>query len=227
MADEFARLGHTVYGCARTRNEISELSLQYPHHDFQAVDVASDSEVESWAQRLLLKHSAPDFVLNNAAVVNQKALLWELGDSEFARAIDTNDNGVTNVIRHFAPSMIKRKKGIIVNFISRWGKRCERQMAPYCATKWAVVAITKVLAEDLRGMGIAAVGLNPGVVNTPMLQSYFGPLYESRAAEYPSPVEWARVAVPLILGLRLRDSGKMREVVLTRVGKSTNREPGR
>lgn len=141
MVDEFVRLGHTVCGCARTRDRIEELTRIYPRHDFQAVDVASDAEVKAWAERLLAEYGPPDFVLNNAAIVNPKASLWEVGDSDFSAEIDINVKGVVNVIRHFVPSMISRRRGVIVNFSSRWGKRFEKQMAPYCATKWAVVAL--------------------------------------------------------------------------------------
>jgi NAD(P)-dependent dehydrogenase (short-subunit alcohol dehydrogenase family) len=94
--------------------------------------------------------------------------------------IDTNIKGVVNVIRHFTPSMISRRGGVIVNLTSRWGQRVEKQMAPYCATKWAVVAITKALAEELRPKGIAVVGFNPGIVRTGMLQRYLG---DSNTAE--------------------------------------------
>jgi len=52
MVDEFIRLGHTVFGCARTKNQIERLVRVYPKHDFQCVDVASDEEVKIWAKNL-------------------------------------------------------------------------------------------------------------------------------------------------------------------------------
>jgi NAD(P)-dependent dehydrogenase (short-subunit alcohol dehydrogenase family) len=212
MVDEFARLGHTVFGCGRTKHQIEELTRIYPSHDFQAVDVALDGEVKKWADHVLRKSGPPDFVLNNAAVINLKASLWEVGDREFADVIDINIKGAVNVIRHFAPSMISRKRGVIVNFSSRWGKRLERNMAPYCATKWAVVALTRVLAEELRAEGIAAIGLNPGIVKTGMLQRYTGNTTARSRSTYPTPAQWAKIAVPFILRLRLKDAGKVRDI---------------
>ena len=212
MVREFVRLGHTVFGCARTEDEIEELIRMHPRHDFQTVDVSSDGEVKAWAERLLKKYPPPDFVLNNAAVVNLKASLWEVGDQEFSYEIDINVKGVVNVIRHFAPSMISRKRGVIVNFTSRWGTKFEKQMAPYCATKWAIVALTRALAEELRPEGVAAVGLNPGIVKTGMLQRYLGNTGTPDMSSYPTPEEWAKIAVPFILRLRLRDTGKLRNV---------------
>src|SRR5216684_6414767 len=140
MVDEFVRIGHTVLGCARTKNGIDELTRIYPGQDFETVDVAEDEQVKAWAERLVTEYGPPDFVLNNAAVINLKQALWEVGDREFSDAIDINIKGVVNVIRHFAPAMISRKRGAIVNFSSRWGTKVEKQMAPYCATKWAGLA---------------------------------------------------------------------------------------
>ena len=212
MADEFAVLGHTVLGCARTKSQIEELNRLYPKHDFQPVNVASDTEVNAWAARLLNKYGPPDFVLNNAAIVNLKAPLWEVNAQEFSDEININIKGVVNVIRHFAPSMISRKRGVIVNFSSRWGTKFEQRMAPYCATKWAVVALTRTLAEELRPEGIAAIG-NPGVVKTEMLQRYLGNTAAIDTSSYPAPVAWAKIAVPFILRLGLKDSGKLRSVL--------------
>ena len=213
MVDEFVHLGHTVYGCARSRDQIEKLTRMYPGHDFQTVDVASDAQVKAWAKRLLIKYEPPDFVLNNAAVINPKAPLWEVGDRDFSDAIDINVKGVVNVIRHFAPSMISRKRGIIVNFCSRWGKNYEKKMAPYCATKWAVVALTKVLAEELKPEGVTAIGLNPGIVKTGMLKRYLGNCTTLDKANYLTPADWAKIAVPFILRLRLKDTGKVRKIL--------------
>jgi NAD(P)-dependent dehydrogenase (short-subunit alcohol dehydrogenase family) len=213
MVDEFVRLGHIVSGCARTKDEIQQLSRTYPSHDFQTVDVSLDSEVRAWAERVLSKHGPPDFVLNNAAVINLKAPLWEVGDQEFSYEIDINIKGVANVIRHFAPSMVSRKRGVIVNFSSRWGKKCEKQMAPYCATKWAVLALTKVLAEELRAEGVAAVAINPGIVRTRMLQRYLGDNASLETTAYLTPAAWAEFAVPQILRLRLKHTGTFRNML--------------
>jgi NAD(P)-dependent dehydrogenase (short-subunit alcohol dehydrogenase family) len=212
MVNEFVRLGHKVIGCARTRDEIEELSRTYPRHDFKTVDVASDAEVRAWAEHLLKQYGPPDFVLNNAAVINSKASLWDVDSLEFSDEVDINVKGVVNVIRHFAPSMIRHKRGVIVNFTSRWGTKFEKQMAPYCATKWAVVALTRVLAEELEPQGVTAVGLNPGIVRTGMLHKYLGSTTAIDASKYLTPDNWARTAVPYILRLCLKDSGKLRNV---------------
>jgi len=204
MADEFVRQGHTVLGCGRSEKAIEQLRRQVgPPHDFSVVDVASDEQVKAWATRLLASHGPPDLLLNNAAVINRNARLWEVPARDFSQVIDVNIKGIANVIRHFVPAMIKRQRGVIVNFSSGWGRSTDAEVAPYCATKWAVEGLTQAFAQELPS-GLAAVSLNPGIINTDMLQSCFGGF----AAAYPSPAEWARSAVPFLLDLGPRDNGK-------------------
>jgi NAD(P)-dependent dehydrogenase (short-subunit alcohol dehydrogenase family) len=67
------------------------------------VDVASVGQVQEWAQRVLKSHGAPDVLINNAALMNDPAPLWEISDHEFGRLIDVNIKGVANCIRAFVP----------------------------------------------------------------------------------------------------------------------------
>lgn len=208
MVDEFARLGHTVVGCGRTHSEIEKLREIYQHpHDFYEVDVASHEAVKSWASLMLNSHGAPDLVLNNAAVINRNARLWEVPPEEFSLVLDVNVKGTANVIRYVLPAMLKRKRGVIVNFSSGWGRSTDAEVAPYCASKWAVEGLTLALAQELPA-GMAAVSLNPGVINTAMLQSCFG----AAAGSYIAPEHWAKTAVPFLLKLGPSDNGKQLEI---------------
>lgn len=204
MVDEFVRLGHTVHGCGRSRDSIEQLRRQVgPPHDFAAVDVASDEEVKTWASRLLSSHGPPELVLNNAGVINRNARLWEISAQEFSQVMDVNVKGIVNVVRYFLPEMIKHQRGVIVNFSSGWGRSTDAEVAPYCASKWAIEGLTQALAQELPS-GLAAVALNPGIINTDMLRSCFG----GSASGYLSPEEWAKTAVPFLLKLGPEDNGK-------------------
>jgi NAD(P)-dependent dehydrogenase (short-subunit alcohol dehydrogenase family) len=204
MVDEFVRHGHIVLGCGRSQKGIEQLRCNVgPPHDFAAVDVASDDEVKAWAGRLLGSHGPPDLLLNNAGVINQNARLWDIPEREFSQVIDVNLKGTANVIRHFVPEMIRRKRGVIVNFSSGWGRSTDAEVAPYCASKWAVEGLTLALAQELPS-GLAAVALNPGIINTEMLQSCFG----ASASGYLSPAEWAKSAVLFLLKLGPGDNGQ-------------------
>jgi NAD(P)-dependent dehydrogenase (short-subunit alcohol dehydrogenase family) len=204
MTEEFIRLGHTVIGCGRSEKEITQLQKQFlPPNDFSAVNVADDSQVAAWAKRILQSHAAPDLLLNNAALINRNAPLWLVPAREFSDVIDVNIKGVANVIRHFAPAMIRQGSGVIVNFSSGWGRSTDAEVAPYCATKWAIEGLTQSLAQELPP-GMAAVPLNPGIINTAMLQSCFA----GGASGYPTAEEWAKTAVPFLLKINSADNGK-------------------
>jgi NAD(P)-dependent dehydrogenase (short-subunit alcohol dehydrogenase family) len=204
MTEKFIALGHTVLGCGRSRDAIDELRRSFPKpHDFEVVDISRDHEVQSWAKRLLLNHGPPELLVNNAALINANAPLWKVPREEFDQVIDVNINGVTNVIRHFLPAMIERRSGVIVNFSSYWGRSTAPDVAPYCATKWAIEGLTRALAQELP-KGLAALPLNPGIIDTDMLRSCFG----ADAGRYPSAKEWSEQAVPFLLKLGPKDNGK-------------------
>ncbi len=148
LTEEFIRLGHVVIGCGRSEKEIAQLQKQFPlPNDFSVVNVADDSQVAAWAEKVLSSHAAPDLLLNNAALINRNAPLWKISAPEFSDVIDVNIKGVANVIRHFAPAMIARRSGVIVNFSSGWGRSTDAEVAPYCATKWAIEGLTQSLAQ--------------------------------------------------------------------------------
>jgi len=204
MVDGFISAGHRVIGCGRSDAEVKRLRSRHPSpNDFYVVDVASDDEVKSWASLVLTACGTPDLVLNNAALINRNAPLWDIGAEEFSRVVDVNIKGVANVIRHFVPSMVRERRGVVVNFSSGWGRSADAEVGPYCATKWAVEGMTKSLARELPE-GMAAVALNPGVINTDMLRSCFG----RSASTYPTPEQWAQRAVPFLLRLGAAENGE-------------------
>jgi len=77
------------------------------------------------------------------------------------------------------------------------------EVAPYCASKYAVEGLTLAMAQELP-KGMAAVPLNPGIINTDMLQSAWG----DGADRYPSAEQWAKRAAPFLLSLGAKDNGK-------------------
>lgn len=204
MAHEFARRGHTVVGCGRSADAVAGLvaELGDPHR-CEVVDVTLDRQVAGWARRILKEYGPPDLLLNNAALINRTAPLWELSAKEFSAVIDVNVKGVANVLRRFLPAMLKRKQGVVVNFSSGWGRETDANVAPYCATKWAIEGLTRSLAQELP-KGMAAIPLNPGIIDTDMLRSCFG----SEAGHYPTADVWAKKAVPFLLGLGPADNGQ-------------------
>ena len=204
MAREFVAQGHTVAGCSRNEKKLLALGEDLGDSNiFSQVNVADDFSVQQWAVKVIKELGTPDLLINNAAVINKNQFLWELSAEGFSEVVDVNIKGVANVIRHFVKPMAKAGRGVIVNFSSGWGRSASPEVAPYCATKWAIEGMTQSLAQELPE-GLAAVPLNPGVINTDMLRSCFGP----SAADFPSADEWATIAVPFLLGLSTKNNGQ-------------------
>ncbi|MDA1567831.1 SDR family NAD(P)-dependent oxidoreductase [Bacillus cereus] len=204
MVDRFDELGWNIYGCGRSKDKIEELKKQYSKiHDFQVIDVSDSQQVNNWANYILNRHTAPDMIINNASIVNQNAQLWKITAQEFENVMNVNVNGVVNVIRAFVPAMVARKEGIIINMSSSWGREGEAELAPYCASKFAIEGITKSMALELPH-GMAVVALDPGgSISTPMLKSC-APQYIN---ESPTPETWSHKATQYILNITIDKNG--------------------
>ena len=205
LVRSFVALGHTVVGCARNAKAMADLQKEFGSpHSFTTVDVANAANVQAWADQILQRHAAPDLLLNNAAVIHPNAPFWEVSSDRFNQVIDVNVKGLANVLRAFLPAMVKAKKGVIVNFSSGWGRSTSPEVSGYCASKYAVEGLTASLAQELPA-GMAAVALNPGIINTEMLQDCFG---KEPASHYPDAAQWAKSAVPFLLQIGPKDNGQ-------------------
>ena len=203
IAHRLAELGHTVIGCGRSRPGVVEISssLGKPHR-FDTVDVALWPEVEAWGEAVLSEASPPDLLVNNAGVINRNAPLWEVSAKEFGDVLDINVDGTANIIRAFLPAMMARGSGVVVNMSSGWGRSTSPEVAPYCASKWAIEGLTQALSQELPA-GLAAVAVSPGVVDTDMLRS----CWAESAANCPTPEAWAKGATEILLSLGVEHNG--------------------
>ena len=204
LVDEFVAAGHVLCGCGRNPNTVDELRETYTGDCFFAsVDISDDSQVAGFCHAATEKFGAPDLLVNNAAVVNENAPLWEVSAKEFDTLTAVNINGTANMIRHTIPKMLDSGSGVIVNYSSGWGRSTSPEVAPYCATKWAIEGLTQALSQELPH-GLSAVALNPGIINTSMLQTSFG----EQAEQYRSPEQWASTAAPFLLSLNASHNGQ-------------------
>lgn len=194
----------TLSACGTSPDALASLNAELGEtHLVQSCDVTSDAEVGAFARAALDRHGPPDLLVNNAALINRPAPLWEVPADEFGRLMDVNLKGVHLVLRAVLPAMIERGSGIVINLSSGWGRSTSPDVAPYCTTKWGIEGMTRALAQELPP-GLAAMPLNPGIINTEMLQSCFG----DGASSYPTAEEWAARAVPYLRSLSSDQNGE-------------------
>lgn len=200
----YEKSGHRIAACGRSADKVRALQEEFGSgHAVSVVDVSDDAAVAAWAAQVIRGVGAPDLLINNAAVIARNAPLWQVPVAEFDQVMDVNIKGTANVLRHFLPAMIARKRGVIVNFSSGWGRSTSPEVAAYCASKWAIEGLTQALAQELP-TGLSAVALNPGIIDTEMLQSCFG----EDSSDYPSPEKWVQIAGPYIESLGAKDNGR-------------------
>lgn len=204
LVNEFITAGHLVLGCARSAGVVDELNLQYGDRgSFCVVDVSNERAVAGWSQVLLDAHGSPDIVINNAAIINETAPLWQIPSCDVQRLVNINIMGVHHVIAHLVPAMVAERSGVIINLSSGWGRSVSAEVASYCASKWAIEGMSKALAEELPD-GLACIPLSPGVIDTDMLRQAWG----DGAGGYRTARVWAKKAAPYILGLGAQHNGQ-------------------
>jgi len=154
-----------------------------------ACDVTDPDQV-----RALRSETGPvDLLVNNAAIIHEPAPLWEVPPDVWEAVLRTNVLGTVALMRAYLPAMNERGRGICINLSSAWGRVAEAEQAPYCASKFAVEALTQSAAAEVAD-GVAVVALNPGVVATEMLATAFG----GDVSAYPTPAETAPSFVSLV-----------------------------
>ena len=87
MAEEFMRLGHVVAGCSRSAPEEAAQLFKKPSL-FKSLDVRDPGAVEKFAQEVVQQIGPPDLLINNAAIINRGAPLWDLSPQEFTRYLE-------------------------------------------------------------------------------------------------------------------------------------------
>jgi len=173
-ARAFAALGGRVHltdldGAAveRAADEIRALGGTATAH---VVDSADGPAVEALAAEVLESDGRVDVLHNNAGVC-VGGPVEEISLDDWRWSVDVNLWGVVHGIRAFLPGMIRQGRGHIVNTASMAGLVGLPMVAPYCATKFAVVGLSEALATELGTHGIRVTAICPGAVRTNVMKN--------------------------------------------------------
>jgi len=158
--------------------------------------------------RALRERTGPvDLLVNNAAVIHVPAPLVGIPLPEWERIFRVNVFGMVAVLQAYVPDMEARGRGVVLNLSSTWGRVAEARQAPYCASKFAVEALSRSLAEEVRP-GVVVVAVNPGVVATDMLATCF----QGDVSGYTPPSECAAALVRMLKRLDASWNGRSVDV---------------
>jgi 3-oxoacyl-[acyl-carrier protein] reductase len=165
LASLGAAVGISGRDAAALENSENEIrAIGHPVYS-QLADVTKASDVESLVKATEEKLGAISILVNNAGI-GRFGPIQEKSEEEWDLVLSTNLKSIFLVSRAVVPSMIRRRKGDIINISSLAGKNTFAGGGIYCASKWGVQGLTGCMAEDLRGHGIRVSAICPGSVAT-------------------------------------------------------------
>jgi len=177
IARKLASMGASVVITGRHRSQLEEARSQIASSGFieaAECDVTKLSDVDALAQRIRQTFGRADILVNNAGIGGGGQPLHELDPEKWDAVMNTNLRGPYYCIRAFAPMMIERRSGHIVNISSLAGKNPVPKAAVYSASKWGLNGLTYTAAEELRAYNIRVSVVCPGSVDTEFMHSFPG-----------------------------------------------------
>ncbi|HLB56205.1 MAG TPA: SDR family oxidoreductase [Coxiellaceae bacterium] len=170
-AGQFAKAGAKLILCARRIKIINELAEQLTKK-FQTeiicveLDVKNYSEIKKQLSTLPEKFKNIDILINNAGLAAGRDAVQNADVNDWEEMINTNIKGLLYMTHEILPQMITRNAGHIINIGSIAGHAVYPNGAVYCATKFAVKALSEGLRMDLLGTNIRVSSVDPGAVET-------------------------------------------------------------
>jgi 3-hydroxy acid dehydrogenase/malonic semialdehyde reductase len=170
-AEIFAKNGYDLVLTGRRKERLESLAEELKKKYKIKVhtlcfDIRKQEEVKTHMAALPEAFKQIDVLLNNAGLSSGLSALQDGNTDDWDVMIDTNVKGLLYITREISQLMIANKKGHIINMGSIAGKEVYANGNVYCATKFAVDALTKAMRIDMLPHGIKVSSVNPGMVET-------------------------------------------------------------
>ncbi len=167
-----ASLGAHVVLAARSAGAITDLANQITANGGKALaipcDVADPTSVQNLIDATIRDTGRLDVLVNNAGLIDPISRIDTSDPDAWSQIVDVNFKGVYYGIRFALPQMLSQGSGTIINISSGAATNALEGWSHYCATKAAVLSLTKCTDKEYRDLGIRCLGLSPGTVATDM-----------------------------------------------------------
>jgi NAD(P)-dependent dehydrogenase (short-subunit alcohol dehydrogenase family) len=178
----FARSGHQVFATMRDPSNsptLAEIATQenLPIKVSQ-MDVTSDQSVSDCIATILKDHGPIEVLVNNAGIEGSGSV-EELPLATFRGIMETNYFGVIRCIQALLPQMRQNRSGCIINVSSVSGRISNPPLTSYCASKWALEALSEGLAGEMKTFNVRVALVQPGIIDTAMARRIGDPAAES------------------------------------------------
>src|SRR5690606_13734367 len=158
---------HKLILCGRNQSVLDELKRTLPTDvHICNFDVRDKDEVFNQIQHLQTEFKNIDILINNAGNAHGLATFDQADLEDLEAMIDINVKGLIYVTKAVLPLMPQQSESHIINISSVAGKEVYLNVTTYCASKFAVEALTKGMRIDLQPLGIKVTGIAPGAVET-------------------------------------------------------------
>lgn len=180
-ARRLAAAGHHVVLGARRTDRLAQVAAELTeaghHAEYAQLDVTDLDSVKAFVDGALARHGHVDVLVNNAGVM-PLSRLDALRVDDWNQMIDVNLRGVLHGIAAVLPSMSQRRSGHIINVASTAAYRVDSPGVVYCATKFAVRAVSDGLRQESTDIRVTVV--SPGLTQTEL--THFGGDAETQSA---------------------------------------------
>jgi NAD(P)-dependent dehydrogenase (short-subunit alcohol dehydrogenase family) len=178
----FGRAGHQVHATMRNPSQSPVLAERAARENLaitvSAMNVDSDQSVSEAIAAIVKSHGPIDVLVNNAGVEGRGSV-EELQLAEFRAIMETNYFGALRCIQALVPQMRQRGSGCIINVSSVAGRISNPPLTSYCASKWALEALSEGLAGEMRTFNVRVAIVEPGIIDTAMARRIEKPTTES------------------------------------------------
>ena len=168
-AIKFAKKGAKIILVARNKIKLDKVQSDLNVFNTTTLvcecDVSDKSQVQSMSKKVLEKFGSVDILVNNAGFAIYDSVA-NLSIEEIESQMATNYFGMVYCIKNFLPSMIQQKSGHIVNVASVAASFGLPGIAPYCASKFAMLGFSEGLKHELKGTGVGITVVSPIMVRT-------------------------------------------------------------
>ena len=170
LAFAFARAGAKVVLAARTRETLEQVASELRESGAEALavptDVTNADAVKQLIQQTLDTYQHVDILINNAGIGHFGPVV-DFDPDDWDTVLNSNLKAVYLCAKYALPSMLEKGSGQIVNVLSIAAKVAFEASGAYCAAKAGALALTKVLASEVRQQHIRVTAVLPGSVHTP------------------------------------------------------------
>jgi short-subunit dehydrogenase len=170
IAGKFAERGLNVMLASRSESDLRSVTegLSSQHGErvaYAQTDLSSPESIHAMIRSARGKFGTVDVLVNNAGIGTYKPLI-EWSDQEILDTVNVNLTGLMLASRAVLPQMIAERRGLIINIASDLSRRFLANMAPYVATKFAVLGFSGSLLREVKQFGIKVCTVMPGIIDT-------------------------------------------------------------